>query len=102
MLSRELRELLCRFNGYGYAIGTGAGILAAILSRVLGGNIPEYYFFIIASASSGMMVIMKRWNNVFILLVVFGIFSVVLYFNLFRHLSDEDKLEEYKNLNYKS
>jgi SSS family solute:Na+ symporter len=154
-----------RFNGYGYAIGTGAGMLAAIISRIIGGNIPEYYSFIIASAFSlsgciigtyltqktdddvlvnfynqtrpfgfwkkvsrllpdrtrakinrengrdmvsillaigwqlslflgGMMVIMKRWNNFFILLIVFCILSVILYFNWYRHLSDEVSLEE--------
>jgi Na+/proline symporter len=156
-----------RFNGYGYAIGTGAGILAAIISRIMAGNIAEYYSFIIASVSSlsgciigtyltpktdpavlvnfynqtrpfgfwknvsrllpdksrtkikrennrdivstffavgwqlslflgGMMVIMKRWNNFFILLIVFCIFSVILYFNWFRHLSDEVKLDDVK------
>jgi len=156
-----------RFNGYGYAIGTGAGILAAIISRIIAGNIAEYYSFIIASVSSlsgciigtyltpktdpavlvnfynqtrpfgfwknvsrllpdksrtkikrennrdivstffavgwqlslflgGMMVIMKRWNNFFILLIVFCIFSVILYFNWFRHLSDEVKLDDVK------
>ena len=156
-----------RFNGYGYAIGTGAGILAAIISRIISGNIAEYYSFIIASVCSlsgcligtyltpktdpavlvnfynqtrpfgfwknvsrllpdksrtkikrennrdivstffaigwqlslflgGMMVIMKQWNNFFILLIVFCIFSVILYFNWFRHLSDEVKLEYLK------
>jgi len=154
-----------RFNGYGYAIGTGAGILAAILSRILGGNIPEYYSFMIASGSSllgcvigtyltpqtdhsvllnfyrktrpfgfwkhinrllpeksrvkifqensrdmvstffaigwqlslflgGMMVIMKRWNNAIVFLIVFCIFSVILYFTWYRHLSNEVKLED--------
>ena len=156
-----------RFNGYGYAIGTGAGILAAIISRIVGGNIPEYYSFIIASVSSlsgcligtyltpktdpavlvnfynqtrpfglwknvsrllpdksrlrinrenkrdmvstliaigwqlslfmgGMMLIMKRWNNFFILLSVFCVFSIILYFNWYRHLSDEVILEDHR------
>jgi len=156
-----------RFNGYGYAIGTGAGILAAIISRIVGGNIPEYYSFIIASVSSlsgcligtyltpktdpavlvnfynqtrpfglwknvsrllpdksrlrinrenkrdmvstliaigwqlslflgGMMLIMKRWNNFFILLIVFCVFSIILYFNWYRHLSDEVILEGHR------
>ena len=154
-----------RFNGYGYAIGTGAGMLAAILSRIIGGSMPEYYSFIIASGSSilgciigtyltpktesavlvnfynqtrpfgfwknisrslpdhyrtrinrennrdivslfiaigwqlslflgGMMLIMKRWNNFFIFLALFCIFSVILYFNWYRHLSDEVTLDE--------
>lgn len=41
-----------RFNGYGYAIGTTAGIIAAIATKFVGGSIPEYYAFIIASSSS--------------------------------------------------
>ncbi|MCG8307935.1 MAG: hypothetical protein MI975_11135 [Cytophagales bacterium] len=41
-----------RFNGYGYAIGTFTGILAAILTKFAGGNIPEYYAFIISSSCS--------------------------------------------------
>jgi len=165
LIPQLLRWYWWRFNGYGYAIGTGLGIIAAILSRVLGGNIPEYVSFIIASASSllgcifgtyltketdpavllnfyrqtrpfgfwknvsrllpeksrvkinrennrdivstffavgwqlslflgGMMVIMKKWHDAVIFFIVFGIFSIILYFTWYRHLSNEVKLED--------
>jgi len=43
----------------------------------------------------GMMLIMKRWNNFFIFLIAFIVFSIVLYFNWYRHLSDEVVLDEH-------
>lgn len=48
-----LRWYWWRFNGYGFAIGTVAGMVAAILTRAFGpANIPEYLSFLIASGSS--------------------------------------------------
>jgi Na+/proline symporter len=47
-----LRWYWGRFNGYGYALGTLTGLVAAVALRLVGGQIPEYYFFIIASVSS--------------------------------------------------
>jgi len=48
-----LRWYWWRFNGYGFAIGTIAGMVAAILTRAFGpANIPEYLSFLIASGSS--------------------------------------------------
>ncbi|MFQ6606473.1 MAG: sodium:solute symporter family protein [Fidelibacterota bacterium] len=48
-----LRWYWWRFNGYGFAIGTVAGMVAAILTRAFGpANIPEYLSFLIASGCS--------------------------------------------------
>ncbi len=48
-----LRWYWWRFNGYGFAIGTVAGMVAAILTRAFGpANIPEYLSFLIAGGSS--------------------------------------------------
>lgn len=41
-----------RLNGYGFAIGTGAGMTAAILQRLLFPNVPEYVAFSFASGVS--------------------------------------------------
>ncbi|UCE20248.1 MAG: sodium:solute symporter [Gemmatimonadota bacterium] len=41
-----------RLNGYGFAIGTGAGMMAAILQRLLFPNVPEYVAFSFASGIS--------------------------------------------------
>ena len=47
-----------RMNGYGFAWGTIAGMVAAIVQRILFPEIPEYYAFIIATISSllGMII----------------------------------------------
>ncbi|GJQ64811.1 MAG: sodium:solute symporter [Melioribacteraceae bacterium] len=42
---------------------------------------------------TGMTLIMKRWDLFFILAAVLPILTILLYFNWFRHLSDEVKLE---------
>lgn len=41
-----------RMNGYGFAIGTGAGMIAAIIQRLAVPNIEEYWSFIIISGIS--------------------------------------------------
>tara|TARA_Y100001934_G_C12375307_1_gene788843 strand:+ start:830 stop:2629 length:1800 start_codon:yes stop_codon:yes gene_type:complete len=41
-----------RFNGYGYAIGTTFGMIAAVLTKAFGGPLPEYTSFLIASGCS--------------------------------------------------
>ena len=41
-----------RFNGYGFAIGTASGMIAAVLTKAFAGHIPEYTSFMIASGSS--------------------------------------------------
>jgi solute:Na+ symporter, SSS family len=47
-----------RMNGYGFAAGTVAGMVAAIIQRLLLPEIPEYYSFTIATVSSliGMVI----------------------------------------------
>ena len=47
-----------RMNGYGFAVGTVAGMVAAVVQRLLLPEIPEYYAFIIATVSSlvGMII----------------------------------------------
>ncbi len=47
-----------RMNGYGFAAGTVAGMVAAVLQRIYLPAIPEYYAFIIATTSSlvGMVI----------------------------------------------
>ena len=149
-----------RMNGYGFAAGTVAGMVAAVIQRIFLPAIPEYYAFIIATTSSllgmvigtylskptpesvllefykrtrpfgfwkpvrqklaaakleeinkenrrdilstffavpwqvvlfltGMAVIMKRWDEFAWLLVLLVALSTGLYFNWFRHLSQE-------------
>lgn len=153
-----------RMNGYGFAWGTVAGMVAAVVQRLLWPDIPEYFAFSIATLSSlaglilgtfatqptdedvlfefyrrtrpfgfwgpvrkklapevlrqidqenrrdklstvfavpwqivlfltGMTVIMKRWDEfAWLLLLLVGL-SAGLYFNWFRHLSEEVKVE---------
>jgi Na+/proline symporter len=154
-----------RLNGYGFAVGIAAGIVAAIIQRVFLPDIPEYFAFIIATVSSlagmiigtyatkptdenvlfefykrtrpfgfwgptrkkivqpimekinqenrrdifstfmavpwqvilfltGMAVIMKRWDEFSWLLLILVALSFGLYFNWFRHLSREVKVDE--------
>jgi Na+/proline symporter len=47
-----------RMNGYGFAAGTVAGMVAAVLQRMFLPDIPEYYAFLIATSSSllGMVI----------------------------------------------
>jgi Na+/proline symporter len=47
-----------RMNGYGFAAGTAAGMVAAVLQRLLVPEIPEYFSFLIATVSSliGMII----------------------------------------------
>ncbi len=47
-----------RMNGYGFALGTAAGMVAAVVQRILLPEIPEYYAFSIATSSSliGMII----------------------------------------------
>jgi len=47
-----------RMNGMGFAIGTAAGMVAAVLQRIFLPEIPEYYAFIITTVSSlvGMII----------------------------------------------
>jgi Na+/proline symporter len=153
-----------RMNGYGFAWGTIAGMVAAIAQRIILPDIPEYYAFIIATVSSllgmiigtysspptdesvllefykrtrpfgfwgpirskiesgkmseinqenrrdilstffavpwqvvlfltGMALIFKRWDEFGWLLIILILLSVGLYFNWFRHLSSEVKVD---------
>ena len=41
-----------RMNGWGFAIGTAVGMIAAVLQRITFPDIPEYYSFIFASGTS--------------------------------------------------
>lgn len=47
-----------RMNGYGFAVGTAAGMIAAVLQRIFLPDIPEYSAFIITTMSSlvGMII----------------------------------------------
>ncbi len=153
-----------RMNGYGFAGGTVAGMLAAVLQRLFLPDIPEYYAFTIATVSSlvgmiigtymsdpteesvllefykrtrpfgfwgpvkakiasetmdkinqenkrdilstffavpwqvvlfltGMSIIFKRWDQFGWLLLILILLSTALYFNWFRHLSKEVKVD---------
>jgi len=153
-----------RMNGYGFAAGTVAGMVAAVLQRIFLPEIPEYFAFMIATSASlvgmvagtyaaepteekvllefykrtrpfgfwgpirkkidpqkineinkenrrdiistffavpwqivlfltGMTVIFKRWDEFIWLSVLLVVLSVGLYFNWFRHLSSEVKVE---------
>ncbi|MEO2049656.1 MAG: hypothetical protein ABGX16_24115 [Pirellulales bacterium] len=46
-----LRWYWARFNGYGFAIGMAVGLIAAVLTKLLGSGLPEYTSFMIASGS---------------------------------------------------
>ena len=153
-----------RMNGYGFAAGTVAGMVAAVLQRLIFPDIPEYYSFMIATVSSligmiigtfaskptdenvliefykrtrpfgfwgpvrekinqeklseinkenrrdilstfmavpwqvvlfltSMSIILKRWDQFGWLLLLLIILSTGLYFNWFRHLSKEVKVD---------
>lgn len=153
-----------RMNGYGFAAGTVAGMVAAVLQRIFLPGIPEYFSFMIATVSSlvgmvigtyvskptdenvlfefykrtrpfgfwgpvrkklpgeimqkinrenrrdilstffavpwqvvlfltGMAIIFKRWDEFFWLAVILILLSIGLYFNWFRHLSKEVKIQ---------
>ena len=153
-----------RMNGYGFAVGIGTGMVAAIIQRLFLPGIPEYFSFLIASVSSligmiigtylakptdenvllefykrtrpfgfwgpvkakinrdkmneinsenrrdilstflavpwqvilfltGMSIILKRWDQFGWLLFILILLSVGLYFNWFRHLSKEVKVD---------
>jgi Na+/proline symporter len=47
-----------RLNGWGFAIGTAAGMIAAIVQRLLFPNVPEYVSFVFATGCSfiGMLI----------------------------------------------
>ncbi len=153
-----------RMNGYGFALGTAAGLVAAIVQRLLLPDLPEYFAFTIATLSSlvgmiigtyafpptdesvliefykrtrpfgfwgpirkkidgekiteinkenrrdiistffavpwqvvlfltGMALIFKRWDQFGVLLIILILLSTGLYFNWFRHLSKEVKID---------
>jgi Na+/proline symporter len=154
-----------RMNGYGFAAGTVAGMVAAVLQRLFLPDIPEYYAFIIATVSSllgmviatyatpptdekvlfefykrtrpfglwkpvrkkmkpetlkqinqenrrdilstffavpwqlvlfltGMAIVFKRWDEFLWLSLILAVLSIGLYFNWFRHLSTEVKVDQ--------
>jgi Na+/proline symporter len=154
-----------RMNGYGFAAGTVAGMVAAVLQRLFLPDIPEYFAFMIATGSSllgmiigtyttpptdekvlyefyrrtrpfglwkpvrqkmkpetlkqinqenrrdilstffavpwqlvlfltGMAIIFKRWDEFLWLSIILAVLSIGLYFNWFRHLSTEVKVDE--------
>ena len=51
-IPQVIRWYWWRFNGYGFAIGTAVGMVAAVLTKAFGGPIAEYNSFLIASGSS--------------------------------------------------
>ena len=51
-IPQVIRWYWWRFNGYGFAIGTAFGMVAAVLTKEFGGPIAEYNSFLIASGSS--------------------------------------------------
>ena len=51
-IPQVIRWYWWRFNGYGFAVGTLFGMIAAILTKAFGGPLPEYTSFLIASGSS--------------------------------------------------
>ena len=51
-IPQVIRWYWWRFNGYGFAIGTAVGVVAAVLTKAFGGPIAEYNSFLIASGSS--------------------------------------------------
>ena len=51
-IPQVIRWYWWRFNGYGFAIGTAVGMIAAVLTKGFGGPIAEYNSFLIASGSS--------------------------------------------------
>ncbi len=164
LIPTMLRWYWWRMNGYGFAGGTLAGMVAAVFQRLFLPDIPEYFAFTIASGASligviigtyaakptdekvlmefykrtrpfgfwgpirkkiavetmvkinkenkrdifstfmavpwqvvlfltGMAVILKRWDEFGWLLLILIALSVGLYFNWFRHLSTEVKVD---------
>jgi Na+/proline symporter len=51
-IPQVIRWYWWRFNGYGFAVGTAVGMVAAVLTKAFGGPIAEYNSFLIASGSS--------------------------------------------------
>jgi len=51
-IPQVIRWYWWRFNGYGFAIGTAVGMIAAVMTKAFGGPIAEYNSFLIASGSS--------------------------------------------------
>jgi Na+/proline symporter len=51
-IPQVIRWYWWRFNGYGFAIGTIVGMVAAVMTKAFGGPIAEYNSFLIASGSS--------------------------------------------------
>lgn len=51
-IPQVIRWYWWRFNGYGFAVGTAVGMIAAVLTKAFGGTIAEYNSFLIASGSS--------------------------------------------------
>ena len=51
-IPQVIRWYWWRFNGYGFAVGTIFGMVAAILTKIFSGQIAEYNSFLIASGSS--------------------------------------------------
>jgi Na+/proline symporter len=51
-IPQVIRWYWWRFNGYGFAVGTAVGMIAAVLTKAFGGPIAEYNSFLIASGSS--------------------------------------------------
>ncbi|MEC9456929.1 MAG: sodium:solute symporter [Candidatus Neomarinimicrobiota bacterium] len=51
-IPQVIRWYWWRFNGYGFAVGTAVGMIAAVLTKAFAGPIPEYTSFLIASGSS--------------------------------------------------
>lgn len=153
-----------RMNGYGFAAGTVAGMVAAVIQRIVAPDIPEYFAFIATTVASllgmvigtyltkptdesvlyefykrtrpfgfwgpvrkkfapellkqidqenrrdkistffavpwqvvlfltGMAIIMKSWTQFAWLLAILAVLSAGLYFNWFRHLSKEVKVD---------
>jgi Na+/proline symporter len=119
-----------RMNGYGFAAGTVAGMVAAVLQRLI--VLLEFYkrtrpfglwgpirkqidsekmqeinqenrrdilstFFAVpwqvVLFLTGMAVILKRWDQFGWLLIILAALSAGLYFNWFRHLSKEVKID---------
>jgi len=62
-IPQVIRWYWWRFNGYGFAIGTAFGMVAALLTKAFGGPIPEYYSFLIASGTSLIGCIIGTYIN---------------------------------------
>jgi Na+/proline symporter len=51
-IPQVIRWYWWRFNGYGFAMGTVVGLIAAVMTKAFGGPIAEYNSFLIASGAS--------------------------------------------------